>query len=176
MHVHLSTLTPTPGMRTGNKPPQSSFICPPLCSTAFTNTRSHLLDKSVPKFTERFATGKHTHTLPFFSFSFCLSGSVNRCWVITHHAPTYFSSLPVFLCGLSHGYERQTSLTLHNSVHLPHPSSVGFSYMEWIQFFLISAHFCLLINSWFSQTSVPNLVKCWPYIWSYRGQMNAMID
>lgn len=113
-----------------------------------------VLDCSIPVH-RRFATKTHTNRL-------CLSGRVIKCWVTasTHHVLTYFSNLPfVFLCCLSHSCEGQTSLALHDSWHSLHPRLWDFLFMEWIWFFLTSAHCCQPLNSWFSQTPGNNLVK-----------------
>lgn len=120
--LHLSTATPTPGKRTGNKRPCSSF------------EQTHTLGLFFTGVHRRFATKTHTKRP-------CLSGRVIKCWVTTstHHVLTYFSNLPfVFLCCLSHSCEGQTSLALHDSWHSLHPRLWDFLYMEWIWVFLTS--------------------------------------
>lgn len=74
MHVHLSTATPTPGKRTGNKPPRSSFLCLlNVLQHEQTHIHTHFLDSSVQKFTGGLPI-RHieTHTFPllflFLSF------------------------------------------------------------------------------------------------------------
>lgn len=67
MCVHLFTATPTPGKRTGNKPPCSSFLCLLNVQQHNTNTFTHFLDNSVPKFTNSLPL-KHAHYLSLSVF------------------------------------------------------------------------------------------------------------
>lgn len=158
MHAHLSTVTTNTWQE--NREPASMFLfyLPPQCSTALTGR----------------------HTLPFLSFSFCLSGRVNRCWVITstHHILTYFSNLSLFSSAAWVTAVRAKPALPCTTLGTYLSKLIGFIIVYGMNSVLpdISAlpstdKLLLLRLTWWNVQGA-----CWPYIWSFRRQMNAMID